>query len=130
MSADWNENATPAMFSRLDRSDRGEVIDVLGGNGCRSVGVIQHDGGLPGRRVQAPDPGPGAHRLDRLEPEHWERLYARMMREGAAAGTAHQTHRTSRQHSMKPYGADTSRATSPAWRNRRGLTIKISTRLR
>ncbi|MGW4944515.1 tyrosine-type recombinase/integrase [Actinoplanes sp. NPDC004185] len=39
-------------------------------------------------------PGLGAHRLDRLEPEHLERLYARMMREGAAAGTAHQTHRT------------------------------------
>lgn len=41
-------------------------------------------------------PGVGAHRLDRLQPEHLERLYARMMREGSAAGTAHQAHRTIR----------------------------------
>ncbi len=39
-------------------------------------------------------PGLGAHRLDRLELEHLERLYMAMMRNGAAAGTAHQTHRT------------------------------------
>ncbi|NYH42628.1 integrase [Micromonospora jinlongensis] len=39
-------------------------------------------------------PGIGAHRLDRLEPEHLERLYAKMIRGGSAAGTAHQTHRT------------------------------------
>jgi Phage integrase, N-terminal SAM-like domain len=41
-------------------------------------------------------PGVGAHRLDRLEPEHLERLYVRMMRNGSAAGTAHQAHRTIR----------------------------------
>lgn len=39
-------------------------------------------------------PAIGAHRLDKLEPEHLETLYANMMRKGAAAGTAHQTHRT------------------------------------
>jgi hypothetical protein len=39
-------------------------------------------------------PGIGAHRLDRLEPEHLELLYTRMMRNGSASGTAHQTHRT------------------------------------
>jgi len=41
-------------------------------------------------------PGVGAHRLDRLEPEHLEMLYARMMANGSAAGTAHQVHRTVR----------------------------------
>jgi integrase len=39
-------------------------------------------------------PGVGGHPLHRLEPEHLETLYADMMRNGAAAGTAHQTHRT------------------------------------
>ena len=41
-------------------------------------------------------PGVGAHRLDKLEPEHLERLYARMQANGSAAGTAHQAHRTIR----------------------------------
>jgi integrase len=41
-------------------------------------------------------PGLGAHRLDRLQPEHLERLYVRMMGAGSAAGTAHQAHRTIR----------------------------------
>jgi integrase len=41
-------------------------------------------------------PGVGAHRLDRLQPEHLERLYVRMMSAGSAAGTAHQAHRTVR----------------------------------
>lgn len=40
--------------------------------------------------------GIGAHRLDKLQPEHLERLYARMRAEGKAAGTAHQVHRTVR----------------------------------
>ena len=39
-------------------------------------------------------PGIGAHRLDKLEPEHLEKLYAKMIRTGSASGTAHQTHRT------------------------------------
>ena len=41
-------------------------------------------------------PGIGAHRLDKLAPEHLERLYVRMMRNGSSAGTAHQAHRTVR----------------------------------
>lgn len=41
-------------------------------------------------------PGVGAHRLDRLEPEHLERLYAAMLRAGSSAGTANQAHRTIR----------------------------------
>jgi integrase len=41
-------------------------------------------------------PGVGAHRLERLEPEHLERLYARMQGGGLSAGTAHHVHRTIR----------------------------------
>src|SRR5262249_11681456 len=41
-------------------------------------------------------PGIGAHRLDRLEPEHLEKLYARMLSRGSATATAHQAHRTLR----------------------------------
>ncbi|MEV7197152.1 site-specific integrase [Streptomyces sp. NPDC093510] len=39
-------------------------------------------------------PGLGAHRLEKLEPEHLERLYWKMQANGSAAGTAHQVHRT------------------------------------
>ncbi len=41
-------------------------------------------------------PGLGKHRLDRLELEHLEKLYVRMMRSGSAPATAHQAHRTLR----------------------------------
>lgn len=41
-------------------------------------------------------PGVGAHRLDRLQPEHLERLYANMIRAGSAPATANQAHRTIR----------------------------------
>jgi integrase len=41
-------------------------------------------------------PGVGKHRLDKLQPEHLERLYVKMMKGGSAAGTAHQAHRTIR----------------------------------
>ncbi|MGF1647169.1 MAG: tyrosine-type recombinase/integrase [Kineosporiaceae bacterium] len=41
-------------------------------------------------------PGVGGHRLDKLEPEHLETLYARMQRAGSAPATAHQAHRTVR----------------------------------
>ena len=41
-------------------------------------------------------PGIGAHKLKKLEPEHLERLYAKMQANGSAAGTAHQAHRTLR----------------------------------
>src|SRR6266508_1228949 len=40
--------------------------------------------------------GMGGHRLDKLEPEHLERLYAKMQRNGSRAATAHQAHRTIR----------------------------------
>ncbi|MFI1738648.1 tyrosine-type recombinase/integrase [Streptomyces sioyaensis] len=39
-------------------------------------------------------PGLGAHRLEKLEPEHLERFYQKMRANGSAAGTAHQAHRT------------------------------------
>ncbi|WP_457029217.1 tyrosine-type recombinase/integrase [Kitasatospora sp. P5_F3] len=41
-------------------------------------------------------PGLGAHRLEKLEPEHLERFYKKMQAGGSAAGTAHQAHRTVR----------------------------------
>ena len=41
-------------------------------------------------------PGIGQQRLDRLEPEHLERLYRRMVDNGAKPANAHQVHRTIR----------------------------------
>lgn len=41
-------------------------------------------------------PGIGKHRLDRLEPEHLEVLYRKMLSQGSKAATAHQVHRTIR----------------------------------
>lgn len=41
-------------------------------------------------------PGLGAHRLDKLEPEHLERLYAAMLGNGSKPATVHQVHRTLR----------------------------------
>lgn len=41
-------------------------------------------------------PGVGKHRLDRLEPEHLERLYRQLVKDGAKPATAHQVHRTVR----------------------------------
>ncbi|MCM2420203.1 tyrosine-type recombinase/integrase [Streptomyces sp. RKAG293] len=41
-------------------------------------------------------PGLGAHRLDRLEPEHLERFYKKMQDKGSKPATAHQSHRTLR----------------------------------
>jgi integrase len=41
-------------------------------------------------------PGLGAHRLDRLKPEHIETFYARMQANGSKPATAHQVHRTFR----------------------------------
>ena len=41
-------------------------------------------------------PNLGKHRLDRLRPEHLERLYRRMIEAGAKPATAHQVHRTAR----------------------------------
>ncbi|MCF6525663.1 site-specific integrase [Streptomyces sp. JJ36] len=41
-------------------------------------------------------PGLGAHRLDRLTPEHIERFYAKMQADGSKPATAHQVHRTFR----------------------------------
>ncbi|MGZ9931198.1 tyrosine-type recombinase/integrase [Streptomyces sp. NC-S4] len=41
-------------------------------------------------------PGLGAHRLDRLKPEHIETFYTKMQANGSKAATAHQVHRTFR----------------------------------
>lgn len=41
-------------------------------------------------------PGLGAHRLEKLQPEHVEKLTRKMQATGSAAATAHQAHRTLR----------------------------------
>lgn len=41
-------------------------------------------------------PNIGGQKLDRLEPEHFERLYAKMQRNGLKPSTAHHVHRTVR----------------------------------
>ncbi|MEU8227093.1 site-specific integrase [Kribbella sp. NPDC048915] len=41
-------------------------------------------------------PGLGAHKLNKLLPEHLERFYTKMQDNGAKPGTAHQAHRTIR----------------------------------
>ncbi len=41
-------------------------------------------------------PGVGAHRMDKIQPEHFEKLYAKMIKAGLEGGTAHQVHRTAR----------------------------------
>lgn len=41
-------------------------------------------------------PNLGAHRIDKIEPEHFEKLYSKMLASGLKPGTAHQVHRTAR----------------------------------
>jgi integrase len=41
-------------------------------------------------------PGLGQHKVNKLEPEHFERLYAKIIESGRKAATAHQIHRTAR----------------------------------
>lgn len=41
-------------------------------------------------------PGLGSHRIDRIQPEHFEKLYTRMLAYGLKPATAHQVHRTAR----------------------------------
>lgn len=41
-------------------------------------------------------PGLGGHRMNRIRPEHFEKLYVKMQENGRSAGTAHQVHRTAR----------------------------------
>ena len=38
-------------------------------------------------------PGLGAHRLDKLQPEHLGKLYTRIQANRSSPGTAHQVHR-------------------------------------
>ncbi|MFJ9695912.1 tyrosine-type recombinase/integrase [Kitasatospora sp. NPDC101183] len=60
-----------------------------------AVGENTYDGYEVAVRVHLV-PGLGAHRLEKLEPEHLERFYKKMQANGSAAGTAHQAHRTVR----------------------------------
>ncbi|MQA11334.1 MAG: tyrosine-type recombinase/integrase [Pseudonocardiaceae bacterium] len=41
-------------------------------------------------------PGLGGHRLERVEPDKFEKLYAKMLASGLKPGTVHQVHRTAR----------------------------------
>lgn len=41
-------------------------------------------------------PGLGKHRMPKIEPEHFEKLYASIIRKGRRPATAHQVHRTAR----------------------------------
>ncbi|WP_158846982.1 tyrosine-type recombinase/integrase [Saccharothrix deserti] len=41
-------------------------------------------------------PGLGSHWMDRVEPDHFEKLYGKILATGRKAGTAHQVHRTAR----------------------------------
>jgi len=41
-------------------------------------------------------PGLGAHKLHKIEPEHFEKLYNKMIESGLKPATAHQAHRTAR----------------------------------
>jgi integrase len=41
-------------------------------------------------------PGLGAHRIDRIQPEHFEKLYRKMLAAGHKPANAHQVHRTAR----------------------------------
>ncbi|MDR7304715.1 tyrosine-type recombinase/integrase, partial [Haloactinomyces albus] len=41
-------------------------------------------------------PGIGAHRLDKIRPEHFEKLYTKLTKSGLKPATAHQVHRTAR----------------------------------
>jgi integrase len=41
-------------------------------------------------------PGLGAHRIDKVQPEHFEKLYKKIVASGRKPATAHQVHRTAR----------------------------------
>ncbi len=41
-------------------------------------------------------PGLGAHKLNKVQPEHFEKLYTKLIDSGLKPGTAHQVHRTAR----------------------------------
>ncbi|MCQ4084413.1 site-specific integrase [Streptomyces sp. RB6PN25] len=60
-----------------------------------SVSENAYDGYEVAVRVHL-TPGLGAHRLDRLQPEHLERFYQKMQDTGSKPATAHQAHRTIR----------------------------------
>lgn len=67
-------------------------IDNIAPNGLRESSLSAYAVAVRVHLV----PGLGAHRLDRLQPEHLERLYSKMMRAGSKPATAHQAHRTIR----------------------------------
>ncbi len=85
------------------------VEEIAGSSGPR-----EHAFGLPGRGERPPHPGGRRHRLDRLEPEHLERLYAEDAARGQLSGYARTrcTERSGRR-SARRNDAVASRATRP-----------------
>jgi hypothetical protein len=73
-------------------------------------------------------PGVGKHRLERLEPEHLERLYRKMIMDGARPGTAHQVHRTIRTSWVKHIVEGMSRGTWRRWPSRPGCSSILCVR--
>lgn len=67
-------------------------------------------------------PGLGAHRLDRLTPEHIEVFYAKMQANGSKPATAHQVHRTFRTALNEAVRRVTSARTPFSWPRRRRRT--------
>lgn len=67
-------------------------------------------------------PGVGQHRLDKLAPEHLERMYRAMLDEGHAPRTSSKCTASCRAHSRLPTAAESSARTSPRWWTRRPWT--------
>lgn len=78
--------------------DSREVANALVRTDRVTNRTIQNEDLLPHSDGQVPDliPGISAHRLDRLESEHIERLYGRLRKNGARSSTLLQVHRTLR----------------------------------
>ena len=97
MCGSWNGIATTgtsAGSGSVGRSSRGYSI------GWRPLlGRASRDSSFNAYRIAVNRhliPGVGKHRLERLEPEHLEKLYRKMIKSGARPATAHQVHRTIR----------------------------------
>lgn len=76
--------------------DCGILAGSLVGEHCSAESEGHEFRRVPHRSRPSSLPGVGKHRLDRLDPEHLERLYKAMVANGSRPATAHQVHRTIR----------------------------------
>ncbi len=67
-------------------------LDVIAAPNLRSSSAAAYRTAIEKHLI----PGLGKQKLDRLQPEHLERLYRKMIDNGAKPATAHQVHRTMR----------------------------------